>query len=125
MSCLLCNDCCIRLMRLCGDVQEVVSTKAYKIVIQFHTDVSVNEKGFIANITWQECKYISNTCAQCFIDISVLSIEECTLANGGCQHICIPASESNSSTRICKCNPGFELSVDDRASCKGSLICVV
>ena len=53
------------------------------------------------------------------------STDECTLVNGGCEHVCIPASKSNSSTRTCECMSGFELSADDGASCKGSLICVV
>lgn len=50
------------------------------------------------------------------------SIDECTLDNGGCEHACIPASVTNSSSRRCTCNPGFQLSADDEASCKGSLI---
>ena len=54
----------------------------------------------------------------------VLSIEECTLLNGECEHTCIPASQRNSSTRKCECEPGFELSKEDEASCAGSLICV-
>ena len=47
---------------MCGDVQEIISTKAYRIVIWFHSDaLGGSDKGFIANITWQECEYISST----------------------------------------------------------------
>ena len=51
----------------------------------------------------------------------VPSIDECTLDNGGCEHECVPASVTNSSTRTCRCNPGFELHEDDGVSCKGSV----
>ena len=55
----------------------------------------------------------------------VSSIDDCSLANGGCEHICVPATVTNTTTRTCKCNAGFELSADDGASCEGSLICLV
>ena len=53
----LSNDCCIRFMRLCGDLQKVINTNGYKIAIWFHSDRSESKKGFIANITWGESKY--------------------------------------------------------------------
>ena len=52
----------------------------------------------------------------------VTSIDVCTLANGGCEHICVPSNMTND--KICKCHHGFELSDDDGTSCKGSIICL-
>lgn len=46
--------------RLChrNDFQEIINTNSSKITIQFHSDTLVNGTGFIANITWRECKCI-------------------------------------------------------------------
>ena len=105
-----------------------MNTNAYKIIIQFHSDLSINDRGFVANFTWGECKYKLTSCNY-FIDLLtmliVLSIDDCTLSNGGCEHTCVPASVANTTTRTCKCNTGFELSAEDGTSCKGSLICLV
>ena len=119
-----------RWRRLCysNDFQKIMNTNAYKIIIQFHSDSSIDDKGFVANFTWGECKYKLTSCNY-FIDLLnmliVLSIDDCTLSNGGCEHTCIPASVANTTTRTCKCNKGFELSAEDGTSCKGSLICLV
>lgn len=83
----------------------------------------------MANITWAKCKYVHQCICIYSIDLMnvsiVPSIDDCTLANGGCEHTCVPAIVTNSTTRTCQCDVGFELSADDEASCKGSLICLV
>ena len=43
---------------MCHKREEVINTNEYKIAIWFHSDKANSGKGFIANITWGECKYI-------------------------------------------------------------------
>ena len=48
----------IRWKRLCKskDMERIISTNKYRVVIHFHSDVVKSGKGLIANITWRECE---------------------------------------------------------------------